>query len=237
MGMEKKVITLEDVQKNKEIGALIHEANNVLAAIGYTEHGQRHVGYVSATASSILTRLNYPPRTVELAAIAGWVHDVGNVVNRKNHGMHGAALLFPLLREMGMELREISCVLSATGYHEEETGGPVSEVSAALIIADKSDAHRTRVRKGKYDPYDIHDRVNYSIKKNWVEVDPVKRAIRYEMVMDDSSSVMEFMQIFLTRMRMCEKAATFLGCRFDLVVNGVPINNQRADAREGEAGR
>ncbi len=221
------MVTLDDIQNNEEIALLIREANNVLSEIGYTEHGQRHVGYVSSTASSILKKLDYPERTVELAAIAGWVHDVGNVINRKHHGMHGAALLFPLLRDMGMDMSEICCVMSATGYHEEETGVPVSEVSAALIIADKSDAHRTRVRKGKYDPYDIHDRVNYSIKKNWVEVDPVKRVIRYEMVMDDSSSVMEFMQIFLTRMRMCEKAAEFLECQLDLVVNGVTINNMR----------
>jgi metal-dependent HD superfamily phosphatase/phosphodiesterase len=221
------MVTLEDIQANEEISALIREANNVLTAIGYTEHGQRHVGYVSATAAAILRKLDFPDRTVELAAIAGWVHDVGNVVNRKHHGLNGAVMLFPILREMGMEMEEICQVMSATGYHEEETGTPVSEVSAALIIADKSDAHRTRVRKGKYDPYDIHDRVNYSIKKNWVEVDPVNRVIRYEMTMDATSSVMEFMQIFLTRMRMCEKAAEFLECRLDIVVNGVTINNQR----------
>jgi metal-dependent HD superfamily phosphatase/phosphodiesterase len=221
------MITLDDIQSNEEIASLILEANNVLAEIGYTEHGQRHVGYVSSTASSILRKLDYPERTVELAAIAGWVHDVGNVVNRKHHGLNGAMLLFPLLRDMGMDMGEICCIMSATGYHEEETGVPVSEVSAALIIADKSDAHRTRVRKGKYDPYDIHDRVNYSIKKNWIDVDPVKRVIRYEMVMDDSSSVMEFMQIFLTRMRLCEKAAEYLECRLDIVVNGITINNQK----------
>lgn len=227
------MVTLEDIRNNKEISALIHEANNVLAAIGYTEHGQRHVGYVSNTAAAILKKLDYPARTVELASITGWVHDVGNVVNRKHHGMNGAALLYPLLRDMGMDIAEVCTVLSATGYHEEETGQPVSVVSAALIIADKSDAHRTRVRKGKYDPYDIHDRVNYSIKKNWVEVDAEKRVIRYEMVMDESSSVMEFMTIFLKRMRMCEQAAAFLKCRLDIVVNGVTINNQRLINKEG----
>lgn len=230
------MVTLEDIKKNGEIMALIHEANNVLAAIGYTEHGQRHVGYVSATAAAILKKLDFPERTIELAAIAGWVHDVGNVVNRKNHGLNGAALLFPLLREMHMDMSEISTILSATGHHEEETGVPVSNVSAALIIADKSDAHRTRVRKGKYDPYDIHDRVNYSIKKNWVDVDPVKRVITYAMVMDNTSSVMEFMQIFLKRMTMCEQAAEFLECRFDLVVNGVAINNQRTTGKDNPTG-
>jgi metal-dependent HD superfamily phosphatase/phosphodiesterase len=226
------MVTLEDIQSNEDISSLIREANNVLSAIGYTEHGQRHVGYVSATAASILKKLDYPDRTIELAAIAGWVHDVGNVINRKHHGLIGATLLYPILRDMGMEMDEICQIMSATGYHEEEAGVPVSEISAALIIADKSDAHRTRVRQGKYDPYDIHDRVNYSIKKNWVEVDPVRRVIRYEMAMDSSSSVMEFMQIFLTRMRLCEKAAEFLECRFDLVVNGVTINNQKAIGKE-----
>ncbi len=227
------MVTLEGIKQNEVIMALIREANNVLAAIGYTEHGQRHVGFVSNTASAILKKLDYPERTVELAAIAGWVHDVGNVINRKHHGINGATLLFPLLREMGMEMAEIAKILSAVGNHEEENGMPVSDVSAALIIADKSDAHRTRVRKGKYDPYDIHDRVNYSIKKNWVDVDPVKRVITYAMTMDNSSSVMEFMQIFLRRMTMCEKAAEFLECRFDLVVNGVVINNQRANGKDG----
>lgn len=227
------MVTLEDIQSNEEISALIREANCVLSSIGYTEHGQRHVGYVSATAAAILRKLDFPERTVELAAIAGWVHDVGNVVNRKHHGLNGAVMLYPILREMGMEMDELCQVLSATGYHEEETGSPVSDISAALIIADKSDAHRTRVRKGKYDPYDIHDRVNYSIKKNWVEVDPVNRVIRYEMIMDSSSSVMEFMEIFLTRMRLCEKASEFLECRLDIVVNGVTINNQKTNSKEG----
>ncbi len=227
------MVTLEDIKNNEEIMALIREANNVLAAIGYTEHGQRHVGYVSNTAAAILKKLDCSDRTVELAAIAGWVHDVGNVINRKHHGLNGATLLFPLLREMGMEVAEIAKILSAVGNHEEENGVPVSEISAALIIADKSDAHRTRVRKGKYDPYDIHDRVNYSIKKNWVDVDPVRHVITYAMTMDDSSSVMEFMQIFLRRMMMCEKAAEFLKCRFDLVVNGVVINNQRSNGTNG----
>lgn len=225
------MVTLEDIRRNPEIAALIHEANEVLNAIGYTEHGQRHVGYVSSVAANILRSLDYPERTVELAAIAGWVHDVGNVVNRHHHGYQGATLLFPLLRETGMPMEEICRILSAVGYHEEQTGAPVSEISAALIIADKSDAHRTRVRKDRYDPHDIHDRVNYSIKKNWVDVDSAERVIRYEMIMDQSSSVMEFMQIYLSRMTLCEKAAEYLGCRFDIVVNAVTINSQRPASR------
>ena len=222
------MVTLEDIHNNAEITALIHEANNVLAAIGYTEHGLRHVGYVSNTAAALLQKLDFPERLVELAAITGWVHDVGNAVNRKHHGITGGALLFPLLRDMGMEMGEIAQILAAVGHHEEENGAPVSALSSAIIIADKSDAHRTRVRKGRYDPNDIHDRVNYSIKKNWVEVDREHRAIIYGMVMDNTSSVMDFMQIYIKRMLLCEKAAEFLGCQFDIVVNGVAINNQKA---------
>ncbi len=222
------MVTLEDIHNNAEITALIREANNVLAAIGYTEHGLRHVGYVSNTAAMLLQKLDHPARLVELAAITGWVHDVGNVINRKNHGITAGALLFPLLRDMGMDMSEIAQILSAVGHHEEENGAPVSPLSAAIIIADKSDAHRTRVRKGTFNPNDIHDRVNYSIKKNWVEVDRENKAIVYGMIMDTTSSVMDFMQIYLKRMLLCERAAESLGCRFEIVVNGVAINNQKA---------
>lgn len=226
MAEENKLITLYDIKHNREIRQLIDGANRVLDAIGYTEHGPRHVGYVSRAAANILKDLGHDQRTVELAAIAGWIHDVGNAVNRKNHGITGATLLYPILRNMGMDTDELVTLISAVGNHEEQNGRPVSHVSAALIIADKSDAHRTRVRRGLYDPDDIHDRVNYAIKKNWVAVDSENRVIRYEMIMDNTSSVMDFMVIYLTRMIMCEKAAEFLGCRFDIVVNNMTINNQ-----------
>ncbi len=218
-------ITLENVRKNKKIACLINHANDMLAQIGYTEHGRRHVGYVSKIASDILKQLSYDQRTIELAAIAGWVHDIGNSINRKHHGMNGAQLLYPLLTEMGFDIEEIATLMSAVGNHEEETGWPVSPISAAIIIADKSDAHRTRVRSGKYDPFDIHDRVNYSIKENKVHVLEDEKIINYEMTMDSSSSVMEYMQIFLSRMIMCENAAEFLGCSFNIVINGSVINN------------
>jgi len=222
------MVTLQDVRNNEEIKALINAANQVLAAIGYTEHGPRHVGYVGSAAASLLRDLGYPERTVELAAIAGLIHDVGNAVNRKNHGITGATLIYPILRDMGMLPSEVATVIAAVGNHEEQNGRPVSAVSAALIIADKSDAHRTRVRRGQFNPDDIHDRVNYSIKKNRVEVDREEKVIRYAMEMDDTSSVMEFFMIYLSRMEMCEKAADFLGCRFDIVINGMRVNNQRS---------
>ena len=222
--MEEKVITVADVKKDEKLSTLIHAANKMLEAIGYTEHGPRHVGFVSVTARAILEKLHYPERVCELAAIAGWVHDVGNSVNRMNHGITGGVMLFPLLQEIGMPLDEVLTVVGAVGNHEEQNGKVVSAVSAALVIADKSDAHRTRVRKNVYNPDDIHDRVNYAIRENNVDVDAEERVIRFAITMDESSSVMDFMEIYLTRMQMCEEAANFLGCRFELVVNGLNIN-------------
>lgn len=220
-------ITVEDIKHDQKLSVLIHAANRMLEAIGYTEHGPRHVGFVSATARSILHDLQYPERMCELAAIAGWVHDVGNSINRVNHGITGGAMLFPLLQEIGMPIDEVMTIVGAVGNHEEQNGKVVSAVSAALIIADKSDAHRTRVRRTAYNPDDIHDRVNYAIGENAVQVDPVRRIIRFAISMDESSSVMDFMEIYLTRMQMCEEAANYLGCRFELVVNGVNINRTR----------
>ena len=221
------MITLQDIQNHPVIAELVEAANRNLAAMGYTEHGRRHVGYVSHTTAEILRQLGYPPRTVELAEITGWVHDVGNALARHNHGVTGASLLLPVLREVGMDMSEISRILSAVGNHEEQYGRPVSEISAALIIADKSDAHRTRVRRKRFSPDDIHDRVNYSIKKNWVSVDTAKKQIHYVIVMDDTSSVMEFFEIFMSRMKMCEEAAQFLDCQFCFLVNDVVIFNGR----------
>ena len=181
--MQEKRITVQDVKQNEKLAVLIDAANRMLEVIGYTEHGPRHVGFVSHTARSILEQLHYPERMCELAAIAGWVHDVGNAVNRVNHGITGGALLFPILQEMGMPMDEVVTIVGAVGNHEEQNGKVVSAVSAALIIADKSDAHRTRVRRASYNPDDIHDRVNFAIAQNAVEVDPVRRIIRFALSM------------------------------------------------------
>ena len=162
----------------------------------------------------------------ELAAIAGWVHDVGNSVNRHDHGPNGAILLFPLLREIGMDIEDVMIIITAVGNHEEQSGTISSAVSAALAIGDKSDAHKTRVRNGKPDPTDIHDRVNYSISENSVTVDRKARVIRHELVMDSTSSVLEYTQIYTPRIIMCEEAAAFLGCSFELVINGQTVNNR-----------
>ena len=229
------VITLEDIKKNNDIRTLIRWANKCMEAIGYTDHGPRHAGYVSHVASEILRKLDYPKRLAELAAIAGWMHDIGNCINRKNHGLTGANLIFPILMRMGTAMEEICIITSAVGNHEEEHGNSVSEVSAALIIADKSDAHRTRVRRGKYDPNDIHDRVNYSIKHSKIVVDKEAKAIRYLLDIDNNSSIMEFLQIYMSRMVMSEKAAKFLGCSFEIVANGLMLNNIYCEVDEEKA--
>ena len=219
------MITLQDIKQNEAIRVLIRTGNHYLDVMGYTEHGQRHVGYVSKTASGILRALGYSPREVELAAIAGWVHDVGNSVNRHDHGPNGAVLLMPILRETGMDLADIMEIVTAVGNHEEQSGFISSAVSAALALGDKSDAHKSRVRNGKPDMTDIHDRVNFAIQENHVSVDRKNRIIRHELTMDGSSSVMEYLQIYMSRIVMCEQAAAFLRCSFDLVINGQSINN------------
>lgn len=221
-----KRITLEDVKSDADIRALIEATNHNLEVMGYTEHGLRHVGYVSRTTTNILRELGYDERTVELGAITGWIHDIGNAINRKNHGLTGAGLAFGLLKNSGMDMTEIATVMGAIGNHEEETGIPVSPVSAALIIADKSDAHRSRVRRDRYDLKDIHDRVNMSIKKNSLVVDAKHRVIRLVICMDETSALMEYLQIYLSRMILSEKAAAYLGCSFELVINGALINRQ-----------
>jgi metal-dependent HD superfamily phosphatase/phosphodiesterase len=219
-------MTLQEIKQNESIRALVRAGNQYLEAMGYTDHGPRHVGYVSDTASRILRSLGYDDHIVELAAIAGWVHDVGNSVNRHDHGPLGAVLLLPILKETGMDMADIMEIVTAVGNHEEQSGFISSAVSAALALGDKSDAHKSRVRDGKPDVTDIHDRVNFSIQENRITVDREKRIIRHELTMDDTSSVMEYLQIYMSRIVMCEKAAAFLHCSFDLVINGQSINNR-----------
>lgn len=228
----RKILTLEMIRANNEFRKLIDAANTNLEHMGYTEHGLRHVGYVSKTTANILSELGYEERTVELGAIAGWIHDIGNAINRKHHGLTGATLAYDALSRMHMEIDEIALIIGAIGNHEEETGLPVNPISAALIIADKSDAHRSRVRKKTFDYNDIHDRVNMAIKKNYLVVDKEKRKIRLVIFMDDISSTLDYMQIYLTRILLCEKAAEFLGCVFELMINGAVINRQKSVVAE-----
>lgn len=221
------MVTLSEIKKNKQIQSLIEGSSRVLSAMNYTEHGLRHAGYVSNTAFNILKKLGFDDRLCELAHIAGYIHDVGNCVNRNNHGVTSALLTYPILIEMGMDYEEACIITSAVGNHEEEIGYIINEVNAALVIADKSDAHRTRVHLNAYDKNDIHDRVNYSIKKNIVVVDSINKEIASKFYMDESSSVMEYFQIYLPRIQMSEKAANFLDCTFKLYVNDVLINSPK----------
>ena len=220
------MITLQEIKQNESIKALVRAGNRYLETLDYTDHGPRHLGYVSRTASGILKSLGYSEREVELAAIAGWVHDVGNSVNRHDHGPNGAILLFPLLREIGMDIEDVMIIITAVGNHEEQSGTVSSAVSAALAIADKSDAHKSRVRNGRPDVGDIHDRVNFSIQENSVTVDRKHKIIRQELKMDESSSVLEYLSIYLPRILMCEQAAEFLGQHFELFINDRPVNNR-----------
>lgn len=219
------MITLKEVRENPLVQSLIKATDNCLSVMKYTEHGERHAGYVSSVTGKILKELGYDDRTIELGYIAGYLHDIGNSVNRKYHGITGANLAYSILKDMGMPNEEVITIIGAIGNHEEEIGVPVNPVSAALIIADKSDAHRTRVHKGKFNKDDIHDRVNYAIKKNIIEVDNKNKLISSKIYMNDSSSVMEYFEIYLSRIVISEKAANFLGTQFRLYINDVLINN------------
>lgn len=220
-------ITLSDVQNNEEFKSLITASNECLKSLGYTEHGIRHVGYVSKTTANILKTLDYDERTVELGAIAGWIHDIGNAINRKHHGLVGSVLAYEILIRMGMPPDEAALVISAIGNHEEESGTPVNAIAAALILADKSDAHRSRVRRETADRNDIHDRVNLAIKKNYLAIDKANKTIRLVIQMDETSATMEYLKIYLSRMVLSEKAAARLGYWFELIINGNVINRRR----------
>lgn len=217
-------ITLKEVRNHPKVKALIDGANELLRAMGYTEHGPRHVGIVSGITKHIMESLGMPEREVELGQIAAYLHDIGNVINRQDHPISGANLAFVVLTEMGMPVEEIVPILGAIGNHEEMVGTPVSVMSAAVIVADKSDVHRSRVQNPIMETFDIHDRVNYAVEKSWVDVLSEERAIRLTLEIDTQfASVMEYFEIFLSRMIMCRKAAALMGYRFSLEINGVAL--------------
>lgn len=216
-----RIITLKDVKSNHKVRKLIDGANEVMKAMGYTEHGHRHVGVVASITRYILENLKVPPREVELGQIAAYLHDIGNVIHRSGHPMHGAAMAFTILNEMGMDAGEIAPILGAIGNHEELTGMPISQMSAALIIADKSDVHFSRVQNPNKEDFDIHDRVNFAVQKSRVEIRPELNVIELTLQIDTTqASVMEYFEIFLSRMIMCRKSAALLGLRFALNANG-----------------
>lgn len=217
-------VKLADVENHPTVRAYVKQADANLAAMGFTEHGFRHISLVSSIARNILERLGYDARQAELAAIAGYVHDVGNCVGRVNHGAAGALLVEPILRELGMSPEERALILSAVGNHEEEVGEPVNAVAAALILADKSDVHRTRVRNTDIATFDIHDRVNYAVVRSFLEVDEGERLITLCITIEtEQTPIMDYFEIFLERMLMCRRAAAYLGCEFKLRINDVVL--------------
>lgn len=217
-------IRLRDVRKDPRVKTYVEKANEQMDAIGYTEHGFRHAGIVAGVARGIPKKLGMPERESELAAIAGYLHDIGNVINRANHCETGALLAHSILTSMGMDPTEVAIIMGAIGNHEEDCGYPINPVAAAVIIADKSDVHYSRVQNPNPMTFDIHDRVNHAVQKSYLRVDPETKIISLELVTDvESATVMEYFEIFLTRMIMCRRAADCLGCKFKLVINGVDL--------------
>lgn len=215
------MITYEQIKNDSAIRIYVKEADASLEALGYTEHSYAHVTKVAETAGHVLSTLGYDERTVELAKISGFLHDIGNLVNRVDHSQSGAIIAFRILDKMGMDPTEIATVVTAIGNHDEGTGVPVSPVAAALILADKSDVRRSRVRGSKIEMGDIHDHVNYSVTSAALDIDKELSVISLNLTIDTSfSSVMDYFEIFLGRMILCRKAAEKLGLRFKLIING-----------------
>jgi metal-dependent HD superfamily phosphatase/phosphodiesterase len=214
-------VMLAHVQAHEGVQTFITLADRYLGELGYTEHGFRHAGLVSKIAYNVLSRLGYDERMMELGAIAGYLHDMGNFVSRSMHSQTGAAITYDVLSDLGMTYAEIGVVLAAIGNHEEEFGNPVNPVSAALVVADKSDVHRSRVRVRDASVFDIHDRVNHAVEHSFLRVDSDARTLTLELTIDtEQAGVMEYFEIFLSRMVMCRRAAEYLDCRFKIDING-----------------
>lgn len=217
-------ITLRDVKHDLRVKTYIEKANQQMAAIGYTEHGFRHAGIVSGVSRGIIHQLDLGERMTELAAIAGYLHDIGNVINRQNHPETCALLSHSILYSMGMPPGEIADIMGAIGNHEEGSGFPINPIAAAVIIADKSDVHFSRVQNPNPMTFDIHDRVNHAVQKSYLRVEPEAKIISLELTVDvKSASVMEYFEIFLSRMLLCRRAADVLGCKFKLIINDVEL--------------
>lgn len=217
-------VTFDDVRKSDEIRTLIQQADKSLDAIGYTEHSFAHVMRCAEVASDILLQFGYTERDAELAKIAGYMHDVGNLVNRMNHAQTGAVIAFQFLHEMGMDPTETAQIVTAIGYHDETSAFPVNAIAAALILADKTDVRRSRVRDSKTISSDIHDRVNYAVTKSELVWDSALQTITLVLDVDTGiCSVTDYFEIFLGRMQLCKTAAKFFGCKFKLNINGLEL--------------
>ena len=214
-------MTYEQIRSDSAVRTYIARADKTLEALGFTEHSFAHVTLVAERAAYILQALGYDSRTVELTKIAGYLHDIGNVINRVDHSQSGAVMAFRILDRMDFPPEEIAIIISAIGNHDEGTGIPVNEVAAALIIADKSDVRRSRVRNPEDVSVDIHDRVNYSATHSELAVDPEGKTLTLEIQVDTAiSSPMEYLEIFMKRMLLCRSAAEKLNLRFSLRING-----------------
>jgi metal-dependent HD superfamily phosphatase/phosphodiesterase len=214
------MITFKDIKNNEEIKTYIAAADRSLSALGYTEHSFAHVGLVSERAASMLEALGIDERTVELARIAGYLHDIGNLINRVDHSQSGGIMAFKILRDMGMPADEIATIITAIGNHDEGTGVPVDMVAAALILADKSDVRRSRVRNSDPVTFDIHDRVNFSVVDSSLDINTNDKTVRLTLEIDTkTASIMDYFEIFLGRMTLCRRAADRLGLAFKLTIN------------------
>jgi len=213
-------MTLEELKNNPAVQTYITHADESLSALGFTEHSFAHVTRTAEVAGYILATLGYPERDVELARIAGYLHDIGNLVNRSNHSLSGALMAFQILGGMGFPPGELATITTAIGNHDEGTGIPVNHVAAALILADKSDVRRSRVRNTEISGFDIHDRVNYSVKKSALKINEEHTIVKLKLSVDTKyGSVMDYFEIFLSRMVMCRKATETLGMQFKLIIN------------------
>lgn len=218
------VLSPEDIFKDQEVRAYIRQGNDNLGVIGFTEHGFAHAKRSSDTAREILTALGYPERTCQLAAIAGYMHDIGNTVNRVDHAHSGALMAFTILTKLGLSPQETGLICSAIGHHDERTAFPVNPVAAALILSDKSDVRRSRVRKDAELEEDIHDRVNYAVENSRLQIDPQEKLLIFHLTIDTKiCPVMEYFEIFMDRMVLCRKAAQTLGLQFELIINGTRL--------------
>ena len=214
-------ITFKDIKNNEAIKTYIAQADVSLSALGFTEHSFAHVTHVAECADYILSTLGYSEQEIELAKIAAYLHDIGNLVNRIEHSQSGAVMAFRILDKLGMDPQDIATIVSAIGNHDEGTGIAANAISAALIIADKTDVRRSRVRNRDKSAFDIHDRVNYSVEKSWVDINEDKTKLTLTMTIDTQyGSVMDYFEIFMGRMIMCRKATEKLGLEFKIIING-----------------
>ena len=217
-------VTFKDIKKSKEVNAYIYKGNSTLGVLGYTDHSAEHAVKVSSMAGKILECLGYGGHTVELAKIAGYMHDIGNCVNRLDHPHSGALMAHQILRDMKMDYEYIAVIINAIGMHDEKSGGAVDTVSAALILADKTDVRRDRVRNQNKAAFDKHDRVNYAVVSSSLDIQKEKKVIKLDLQLDENiCSMMDYFEIFLQRMLMCRRAASVLGTTFKLNANGNKI--------------